>query len=161
MTLPLIACLRFIIPRASQKSSNFSCVCFGEDISNLISCSNILQLKLLFKNLLSNEMVLKFNVLCSSMKYWIWCWLDCSLIVTPQSDGILPFLVNVSNQLFQLNSSCSHCCNVVLCFGARQSNIGLLLAALQNCSWSHIKIVACCWSSIFHISCPIRIHKAI
>ena len=61
---------------------------FSEHISELIINSNVFHLKIPSKNLISNEMIINFNVLCSGMKHRIGSNGQGRIIVTPKFAGI-------------------------------------------------------------------------
>lgn len=56
---------------------------FGKNICRLFWSSNMLNHNLMIENFFSNEVIIHFNVLGSSMKYRIWCQGDCWSVVTP------------------------------------------------------------------------------
>lgn len=44
---------------------------FGEDVGDLVGRWNIVNAKIILKNLVTKEMKVQFNVFCPGMEYWV------------------------------------------------------------------------------------------
>ena len=63
---------------------------FGKDMSNLLICSTVLQCNYFFNNQILNEMIPNVDMLCSTMKGWIFFVIEMAALLS-QKITITPF----------------------------------------------------------------------
>ena len=137
-----------------MNSSNW----FGENISNIFTCSTISQFNLFRFNLFSHKLMLHLNMSRSGMLNWIMCQLDWTLIITLNSGSLFLLCTNIFKNAPQPNGFTSSIGQwFILKLYGWQRNSWLFLTGLWHDTRTNVKIISRSRFYVIRIPCPIRI----
>ena len=136
--------------------------CLGKNVSNVIISCTVLYWNFVRSDMLSDEIVMDVNILWSSMKLWLFCEFDCSLVVNVDDSRAIGWYSKFGKKFLDPKAfmSCIVECHI-LSFYCRERNCRLFLWVPRDSPSSKHDSISWYWSSVSQVCPPISIRKSV